>query len=66
MAQPFDNSVVTPISAGAADRDAVIEVQARWLSPENDLALGCECANPALQIERWGQESAFSKKGFFA
>ena len=26
--------------------------------PDDDLALGCECANPALQIERWGQESA--------
>ena len=23
---------------------------------DDDLALGCECANPALQIERWGQE----------
>lgn len=23
-----------------------------------DYALGCECADPALQIERWGQESA--------
>lgn len=23
---------------------------------EDDIPLGCECANPALQIERWGQE----------
>lgn len=23
----------------------------------DDLALGCECANPALQIERWSQEA---------
>jgi hypothetical protein len=22
-----------------------------------DYALGCECADPALQIERWGQEA---------
>jgi hypothetical protein len=22
-----------------------------------DFALGCECADPALQIERWSQES---------
>lgn len=22
-----------------------------------DIALGCECANPALQIERWMQEA---------
>jgi hypothetical protein len=23
-----------------------------------DYALGCECADPSLQIERWGQEAA--------
>lgn len=23
-----------------------------------DFALGCECANPALQIERWSQEAS--------
>lgn len=28
----------------------------RW-SIEDDVPLGCECANPALQIERWGQET---------
>ena len=22
-----------------------------------DIALGCECADPALQIERWSQEA---------
>ena len=25
---------------------------------DDDLAIGCECANPALQIERWAQEDA--------
>ena len=25
---------------------------------DDDVALGCECADPALQIERWGQEAA--------
>ena len=25
---------------------------------EEDLALGLECANPALQIELWGSEAA--------
>jgi hypothetical protein len=25
---------------------------------DDDLAIGCECANPALQIERWGQEAS--------
>lgn len=24
---------------------------------DDDVALGCECADPALQIERWGQEA---------
>jgi hypothetical protein len=27
----------------------------RW-SIDDEIPLGCECANPALQIERWGQE----------
>lgn len=26
-------------------------------SEDFDFALGCECADPALQIERWGQEA---------
>lgn len=25
---------------------------------DSDFALGCECADPSLQIERWGQEAA--------
>ena len=29
----------------------------KWsIEDENEIPLGCECANPALQIERWGQE----------
>ena len=24
---------------------------------DDDLALGCECANPALQIDVWGREA---------
>jgi hypothetical protein len=37
---------------------AVFEPQGplRW-AEEHDVALGCECANPLLQIERWGQET---------
>lgn len=27
------------------------------LSGEEDFAIGCECANPALQIESWGSEA---------
>ena len=30
----------------------------KWpFEDENEIPLGCECANPALQIERWGQEA---------
>ncbi len=35
----------------------IIDTTARWLSDSDDVALGCECANPALQIERWGQDA---------
>jgi hypothetical protein len=28
----------------------------RW-AEEHDVALGCECADPVLQIERWGHET---------
>ena len=27
------------------------------LAGEEDVAIGCECANPALQIEMWGREA---------
>ncbi|HSH90173.1 MAG TPA: hypothetical protein VK996_09300 [Ramlibacter sp.] len=33
------------------------QLPVQW-NDDDDLALGCECANPALQIERWGQEEA--------
>lgn len=42
---------LTPNNSDAAD-----DAAARWFADE-DMALGCECANPALQIERWGQEA---------
>ena len=29
---------------------------ARWPVEDPDVAIGCECADPALQIERWQQE----------
>ena len=28
------------------------------VAEDSDYALGCECANPMLQIERWSLESA--------
>lgn len=35
--------------------EAPSEGMAAWFY--DDVPLGCECANPALQIERWGQEA---------
>ena len=41
------------VPTAGASMPMVIEA----LRPEDyDFALGCECADPALQIERWGQE----------
>ena len=42
---------------GVPPAAALVEATARWLAEQDDLALGCECANPALQIERWSQEA---------
>jgi hypothetical protein len=30
---------------------------------DSDYPLGCECADPSLQIERWGQEARPGDKG---
>lgn len=35
---------------------ALVGTTARWLGIDEDIALGCESADPSLQIERWGQE----------
>ena len=44
-----------PSSAGTAP---VPSETSRWLLDDADFALGCECADPALQIERWRQEAS--------
>jgi len=36
---------------------ALVGATAYRLYGDEDIALGCECADPALQIERWGQEA---------
>lgn len=43
---------------GARAAAALAATSAPWLPVDDDLALGCECANPALQIERWAQEAS--------
>jgi hypothetical protein len=35
---------------------ALADTASRW-TEEADFALGCECADPALQIEQWCQEA---------
>lgn len=48
----------TPTASTRMPADAVLEAPSRWVDDDGDLMLGCECANPALQIERWGQDEA--------
>jgi len=48
---------LSPQSDRNAPPGALAGTTAHWLSLDDDLALGCECADPALQIERWGQEA---------
>lgn len=46
-----------PMSPGAAGMNpAVLDAATRFL--DDDYALGCECADPALQIERWSESLA--------
>ena len=35
----------------------VVDTTAHWLSEMDDMAFGCECADPSLQIDRWHQEA---------
>ena len=43
--------------AGAQPGAYVVATTARWLGLDDDLAFGCECADPTLQIERWRDEA---------
>lgn len=44
-------------SGGSRNDAPVLETTAQWLNEEDDSMLGCESANPALQIERWRHEA---------
>jgi hypothetical protein len=46
--------------AAAAVGASTLDAATRWADHDYDFALGCECADPALQIERWGQEASGS------
>lgn len=43
-----------PATAGVSP--ASLDAASRWATEDYDFALGCECADPTLQIERWGQQ----------
>ena len=36
--------------------------QANWASDPDDMAFGCECADPALQIASWRHEAGDSSQ----
>lgn len=42
--------------AAAGVAPSTLDAASRWADADYDFALGCECADPALQIERWGIE----------
>lgn len=44
-------SIKPPPAAG------VLDTTARWLGIDEDIAFGCESADPSLQIDLWGQET---------
>ena len=49
--------MLQPPTHAATTSVALAEAAARW-DEEPDFALGCECADPSLQIEQWGQETS--------
>jgi hypothetical protein len=56
MSEPIQQPFFTARRADPAAN--LLSTTARWLGVDEDLALGCECADPTLQIERWRQEVA--------
>ncbi len=47
-----------PTNSSTPRRAAMDFIQADSPLDEEDVAIGCECANPALQIECWSEEAA--------
>jgi len=48
----------TAAQSSTSSRGVAAGPGAPFAQDEEDLALGWECANPALQIEAWGAEAA--------
>ena len=47
---------IHPSSALAPTLSQVIAAPATW-ADHDDVAFGCECADPSLQIDSWGQDA---------
>jgi hypothetical protein len=54
-------SEMQPSMPSAAAMPAVFDAALSSAFEDSDYALGCECADPALQIERWAQEARQSE-----
>jgi hypothetical protein len=55
----YESSQHTPHGVSAPNARAaatVLETTARWMELHEDVMIGCECADPALQIKRWTPE----------
>jgi len=52
----MNNSQQAAMSTTSPGLGAADDARPQWCG-DDDVVLGCECANPALQIERWGQEA---------
>jgi hypothetical protein len=50
------SDLLQPPTHAATHSAALADAAARW-GDELDFALGCECADPALQIEQWCEEA---------
>ena len=46
-----------PSTQSTAAMAPMMDASASPAFEDFDFALGCECADPSLQIERWGQEA---------
>jgi hypothetical protein len=51
------NPPYVPTNSSTLRRAAAEFFHARPAPDDEDFAIGCECANPALQIESWGRET---------
>ncbi|MFC5498884.1 hypothetical protein ACFPOE_15150 [Caenimonas terrae] len=57
LSQPSQASASTPSGMAMAAADS------GWSGAMDDIALGCECADPALQIAMWGLEAGDAGPG---